>query len=177
MKQIVAHTSLLLLLFLASCASQTADAQSEAPEFRVRASNAEDAIAILAEDSLTIIDIQSDFGIGSATFDLIAGTMPRTLTVRLHLRGLEEFRVVSGEATVGASLSTGGAGFPVSQRIVSSDGEIPILLVHPLWLDIRTVPESASLPLEEGYFEIVLPETFLQGAGTLFELHWVDFYR
>jgi hypothetical protein len=177
MKQIVAHTSLLLLLFLASCASQTADAQSQAPEFRVRGANSDDLIAVLRENSQTVIDIHSDFGIGSATFDLIAGTMPRTLTVRLHLRGLEEFRVVSGEATVGASLSTGGAGFPVSQRIVASEGEIPILSVHPLWLDIRTVPESASLPLEEGYFEIVIPETFLQGAGASFELHWVDFYR
>ncbi len=177
MKYLVVHTSLLMCLFLVSCAAQPADAQTEEPEFRVRAKNADDVITLLDENFQTIIDIHSDFGLGTAAFDLTSGNMPQTIVVRLHLKGLEDFRVISTEATVGASVSTGEAGFPVRERIVSSSVEFPILSLHPLWMTVNTVSESASIPLEDGYFEITIPPGFLRGAGKSFEIQWIDFYR
>ena len=169
--------SLLVCLFLVSCASQPADAQTEPTEFRVRAKNADDIISLLQENSQTIIDIQSDFGIGSATFDLISGNMPQTILVRLHTTGLEDFRVISSEATVGASVPTGEAGILVNQRIVLSTGELPIFSVHPMWLKIETISNSKKIPLEDGHFEITIPQAFLRKAGTSFDIKWIDFYR
>lgn len=106
MKSLVLHTCLLMSLFLASCASRSASAQDSKPEFRVTPKNADDSIAVLEENSLTVIDIHSNTGIGSALLELVSGTMPDTLLLRLHLTGLEEFRLVSAQDTVSASVSS-----------------------------------------------------------------------
>lgn len=177
MKYLVVHASLLMCLFLVSCASRNVSAQDSKPEFRVTVKNKDDKITILDENSQTVIEIHSDIGIGSATFELVSGTMPDTLLLRLHLIGLEDLRVISSEATVSASVSAGEAAFPVSERIVSSNVEFPILSVHPLWVNIEIVSENKNVPLEEGYFEITIPREFIRNAGTSFEVRWIDFYR
>lgn len=177
MKYPALRMSLLMCLFLASCASQNASAQDSKPEFRVRLKNSGDQVTILREDSQTIIDIRSDFGIGSASFELVSGTMPNSALLRLHVNGLEELQVSSANVTIGASASTGETGFPVRERIVSPGVEVPIGSIHPLWLDIQFVPDKGDTPDEEGYFEIALPSEFMRNAGTSFEVRWVDFYR
>jgi len=177
MKYLVIHTSLLMCLFLNSCASQPVNAQDSKPEFKVTAKNADDAIAILDEDSQTVIDIHSDFGIGSASFELVSGSMPDTLLLRLHLKGLEDFQLISSQATVAASLSSGQVFNLISQRVVETNAEYSILSIHPLWLNIEIVSENRKIPLEEGYFEITLPREFIRNAGNSFEVKWIDFYR
>ena len=44
-------------LFLASCASQSVNAQESNPEFRVTVKNADDIVAILDDNSRTVVDI------------------------------------------------------------------------------------------------------------------------
>lgn len=165
-----------MCLFLASCASRSVRAQDSKPEFRVTVKNAEDQVAVLEENSQTVIDIQSETGIGTAAFELVAGSMPDTLLLRLHLRGLEEFRIISSQTALGASVASGEAGLPV-ERIVLPALELPILPAHPLWMDIQTISESSHIPLDEGFFEIKIPREFLRNAGTSFEVRWIDFYR
>ncbi len=164
-------------LFLASCASQTVRAQDSKPEFRVTLKNGDDKVAILDEHAQTIIEIHSDFGIGSASFELVAGSMPETLLLRLHLKGLEEFRITSSQTVLSASVSGGEAGQPVSERIVSSMGEFPILPGHPLWMNVVVVADNTNIPLHEGFFEVKIPREFIRNAGASFEIRWVDFYR
>ena len=176
MKHVLVCTTV-LGLFLASCASQSVNAQESKPEFRVSVKNADDKISILDENSQTIIEIYSDIGIGSASFELVSGTMPDTLLLRLHLKGLEDFQLISAQATLGASVPSGEAGQPVSERIVSSASEVPILPTHPLWMNIEIVSENKHIPLEEGYFEIEVPPQFIRNAGASFEVKWIDFYR
>ena len=177
MKYLVIHTSLLMCLFLNSCASQPVNAQDSKPEFKVTAKNADDAIAILDEDSQTIIEIHSDFGIGSASFELVSGSMPDTLLLRLHLKGLEDFQLISPQTTIAASLSSSQVFNIISQRIVSSTSDQPILSIDPLWMNIDIVSENRKIPLEEGYFEITIPREFIRNAGDSFEIKWIDFYR
>lgn len=176
MKRVIVCTTV-LGLFLASCASQPVNAQDAKPEFRVTVNNADDTVSILDENSQTIIDIKSDSGIGSASFEIISGTMPDSILLRLHLKGLEDFQLISNQTTLGASVPSGEAGSPVGERIVSSALEVPILPAHPLWMDIEIVSKDKYIPLEEGYFEITPPREFLRNAGTSFEVTWVDFYR
>ena len=175
MKRVIVCTTV-LGLFLASCASQSVNAQESKPEFRVSVKNADDTVSILDENSQTIIEIHSDLGIGSASFELISGTMPNSILLRLHLKGLEDFQLISPQTTLGASVASGEAGLPV-ERIVSSASEFPILPTHPLWIGIEIVAENKHIPLEEGYFEITIPQEFIRSAGVSFEVKWIDFYR
>ena len=177
MKQIVLHTSLLMCLFLVSCASQPANAQDSKPEFRVTTKNADDKITVLDEESRTVIDIHSDFGIGSASLELVSGSMPTILLLRLHLKGLEEFQIISSQTTIAASFSSGQVFNIINQRVVSPDKERPLLMIDPLWMDIDIVSADRDIPLDEGYFEIAVPGEFLRNAGDFFEIKWIDFYR
>jgi hypothetical protein len=177
MKFPVIHTCLLMSLFLASCASRSADAQDSKPEFRVTPKNADDTIAVLDENFLTVMDIHSDKGIGSATFELIEGSMPDVIVIRLHLKGLEGFQLASTQDTVSASVSSGEVFNVTNERVLFLNAEIPIGSIHPLWLDIQIVSESKHVPLEDGYFEITIPPEFIRKAGNSFEIQWIDFYR
>jgi hypothetical protein len=178
MKQ--SHISIILLSFLfASCAGAPAhaNAQSGEPDFAVTTKNQDDQAIIQFEDNTALIDIHSPTGIGSAAFELQSGNMPENIVLRLHLQGLEDFRLLSGNDQIAASLSSSD---PLSgdQRIISSESESPLLRGHPLWMEIEIVSEGEKdIPLKQGHFEVTIPQEFIQNAGNSFEIQWIDFYR
>jgi hypothetical protein len=175
MKQIVIHTILLICLLLSGCAGEPATAPTqEAPVFSVETQNADDEVTLRFREEQTVIEIQSPTGIGSAAFRLEAGQLPERIIARLHLAGLEELRLVTEEVTVAASVSEEKV---ESQRKILGNSEQALRSSDALWLDIQIVSESATLPLEDGYFEIHFPAAFIQQSGGVFEIHWIDFYR
>src|SRR5215207_7454775 len=108
MKYFVIYTILLSFLLM-SCASQTANAQSgDEPVFSITAKNQNDQVNFQYVDGAAIIDIQSPTGIGSAKLDLESDGMPENMLLRLHLQGLEEIRLMSDQAVIVASGSSGG---------------------------------------------------------------------
>lgn len=170
---------MLLSFLLASCAGGLAEAgaQSVQPEFIVITKNPEDQVDVQVENSAAQIDIRSPSGIGAASFELQSGTMPETITLRLHLTGLEGFRLTSAQDQLSASVS-GGAANANTQTILSSGAESPLSPGDPLWMAIEIVSEAEKkIPLEQGYFEVSVPQEFIRNAGTLFEIEWIDFYR
>ena len=176
MKRVFVCTTV-LGLFLVSCSSQPVNAQDAKPEFRITVKNADDTVSILDENSQTIVDIQSDYGIGSASFELVSGTMPDSILLRLHLKGLEDFQLISATNTIAASIASGEVFNSINQKVISSNTDRPILSNDPLWMNIEIVSENKHIPLEEGYFEIEIPREFIRNAGASFEVTWVDFYR
>lgn len=176
MKQIVTITILLLNLFLISCSEDTTAAQDN-PGFSVELKNLGDGIAFQHNDDRTIIDIVSPLGIGGAKFTLRSGTMPRQINVWLHLKGLEEFRLISEQVTVAASIPSSEGMNAQGQRKIVGDSEEPILPFDPLRLELEIVSSSQEIPLQDGYFEIIIPKGFLQQSGGSFEIQWIDFYR
>ena len=169
---------ILLNLLLTSCASRSARAQSQAePVFSMTAKNADDQITLGYKDTTTTIDINSPFGVGSAKFTLTSGDMPEHIVVQLHLKGLEEFKLISAQNVVSASVPSGAGLKAQSQRKISGNSEQVIRSFDALWLDIDIISDSNKIPLEEGYFEIVLPGEFLEQSGDSFEIQWIDFYR
>lgn len=172
--------SLLTCFILTSCTSQSVNTQVSGTEFRITPSNADDEITLLTNESQTIIDIKSDFGIGSALFELVSGPMPTPILLHLHLKGLENLTITSSETTVTASLSNNEGLFQLShQNVISSGIENPISPIHPLWMQIEIISSQSNntFPLTDGYFEVMLPQEFIQQAGSSFEVKWVDFYR
>ena len=151
-----------------SCGGVAAGAQPEEPGFIVITKNTDDQVDIQYENGVSLIDIQSPTGIGSAAFELESGDMPGNMLLRLHLMGLEGFRLTSAQDQISASVSGGDAGEIKSQTILSSGTESALLPGDPLWMDIQ---------LEEGYFEVTVPQEFIRNAGKTFEIEWIDFYR
>ncbi len=178
MKQIVVYTILLSSLFLIACADQSARAQSQSePVFSVTARNTDDDILLRFKDNTTTLEIHSPFGIGSAKFKLESGDMPQQIVVQLHLQGLEEFRLISDQVTIAASVSSSAGLKAQSQRKISGDSGQVMLAFDPLWLNIQIISDSQQIPLEAGYFEILFPKAFVQDSGGSFEIQWIDFYR
>ena len=171
--------AILWSLLLVSCASGPLGMQTQEPGFIVITKNLEDKVSIRYENGTALIDIQSPTGIGSASFELDSGEMPDNMTLRLHLKGLEQFRLKSAQDQIAASISSAGAIQDESQTILSSGTETPLLPGHPLWMQIEIVSSRAekNIPLKEGYFEVSVPDKFLRNAGTTFEVEWIDFYR
>lgn len=162
-----------------SCASQPANAQSgDGPVFSVTAKNRDDQVNVQYVDGVTVIDIQSPTGIGSANLKLESGGMPENFVLRLHLKGLEELRMISEPAVIVGSGSSSGSFSINDQRVNSSGSEYSITPVDPLWMKIEVVSDQAKkIPLEGGYFEITVPKEFIRNAGNSFEIQWIDFYR
>jgi hypothetical protein len=155
--------TILFSFLLVSCGGISAGAQPEQPAFIVITKNPDDRVDIQYENGTALIDIQSPTGIGSAALELESGEMPETMILRLHLNGLEGFRLLSGQEQISASASGGG-----NQAHLSAGQESPLQPGHPLWVEIQP---------GEGYFEVTVPRQFIQDAGTIFEIEWIDFYR
>ena len=163
-----------------SCASKPANAQSgDEAVFSVAAKNQDDQINIQKLDSVTVFDVQSPTGISSAKVELESGGMPENILVRLHLKGLEEFRLISSRAVIVASGSSSSSFSFNDQRVNSSGREYSITPVDPLWMKIEIVSDQATkkIPLDKGYFEITVPQEFIRNIENSFEIHWIDFYR
>lgn len=173
--------AILWCLLLAACAGESAGAgaQTEEPAFIVITKNPEDQVDIEYQNGTAHIDIQSPTGIGSASFELASGHMPEDITLRLHLKGLEQIRLKSAQGQIAASVSSSEAAPLENQTLFSSGAETPLLPGHPLWMQISIVANQAEkkIPLEEGYFEVTVPQEFIRNAGTTFEIEWIDFYR
>lgn len=179
MKQIV-YTILLMCLFLASCASQPANAQSgDEPVFAFATKNQDDEVNIQFGNGITTIDVHSPTGIGSAKFELESGAMPEKVILRLHLSGLEEFRLISHQTAIAASASSSGAFSVTNQQVIRSGNEYSITPVDPLWMKVEIVSGQVvkKIPLEDGYFEVTVPKEFIQEAENSFEIQWIDFFR
>lgn len=149
------------------------------PQFSVTSSEPGDTITITYKDNISIIDINSPSGIGSARVDFVSGPFPQKIIARLHLKGLEEFRLLYADTVIIASASSGSAFNNDNQRILLSGTEEPILPGQPLWMEIRIVSDQTAqnIPLDEGYFEVTFPQEFMENAGNSFEIQWVDFFR
>lgn len=178
MKPFVVHTIVFGLL-LTACAGQSAGAESqEQPDFSVEVKNNDDQISILYEQDTAVIEIKSPSGIGSATVVLESGEMPEQIIARLHLQGLEEFRLISSDQNIISASIPGSMGIQAqSQAKVSGNGEQVIRSSDPLWLDIEIVSDSQQIPLQDGYFEIAFPMEFIKQSGSSFEIRWIDFFR
>jgi hypothetical protein len=157
----------------------TGTPNAQPPRFSTITDSEGNEVSVSVQGEAAIFAVHSQSGIGSAAVELLSGAPPRSVVLRLHLQGLEQFRLLYGETVLTASVSSSDAS-SISQSIASSQGgEQQIAPGSPFWLDVRVVsPEGEPrLPLEQGYFEISLPEDLLRDGRTSFSFEWIDFYR
>lgn len=130
----------------------------------------------LDQGDKTIVDITSEFGIDNGTIRRTSAGWPKSVIVRLHLSGLESFKVVSGNVTTEWSIaSTGDQATSVS--LVSGSRVTKITQDSPYFAEVLVVDDDGKIPLKEGYFEVALPAKLFEANPEEIRLGWIDFYR
>jgi hypothetical protein len=136
-------------------------------------------VTVATDPQQAVVEVFSPSGIGSAKVEITSATLPQTIMLRLHLRGLEELRFTYGDTIITASLSSTGDN-ATQQTHRSAGQEQAIVEGSPYWMNVRLAPTGgspAAIPLENGYIEVEAPRDFLANRQTKFAIQWVDFYR
>ncbi|MGI9240845.1 MAG: hypothetical protein ACR2RV_08590 [Verrucomicrobiales bacterium] len=146
------------------------------PNLEAETQRADSRIEFASSGDEVVADVHSKSGIGSATITRNGEAWPETMKIRLRLRGLESFKVESGETTVEWSKSsTGQQNSHVSLRRAGK--EEPVGEDSPYHSKVETVGGNGKVPLVGGYFEIALPGAVLKDNPDKIKLRWIDFYR
>jgi len=153
-------------------------AQGGESKLKVKAEGKGNQLTMKTEGDAVIVDARSRSGIGWATMEMVSGKLPEKIVLRLHTKGLEEFRLLRDGLETIARVSSGDGAVTQSLRSRGGDERL-ITSASPRWMDVRIVSDRAAprIPLEQGHFEITLPKDFLREGGRSFSIQWIDFYR
>jgi hypothetical protein len=148
----------------------------------VRQQKAEDRVVIAqAEDGSLVLSIHSPSGIGGVVLSPKVLPWPKSLRIRLYLRGLESWKVTTPSHHLQLQV-TNHPGEP-SLRQWKQEGEREVALseTSPWWTKLHGSPQSTgekgAPPAAEGYFEWILPPALLAEGPPSLTLEWIDFYR
>jgi hypothetical protein len=153
--------------------------QDQPGAFKITARREDDRVEVLADKGKTLFNVRSPFGISQAVIERQQASWPDAVVLRLHLKGLSNFRPSNGKVTVDAAVTTQEG---KTQVRLWKDGkeDAPLDEKSPLWMDIRIVGDgkpAKELPLKDGYFEMALPRALFEGNPKSIALKWIDFYR
>ena len=141
--------------------------------YRVAVDGEGNQVDLYRDGDVVWVDVASARGIGAA-FVYVPVAAPLNLRFRLHLSGLEQFRLWWGGRTVTASVSAarpGGSRLAVQVWSRTDDQpDTPITPESPNWLEITRSADGAS-------FEIMPPPAWQNAQPTLFAIGWIDFFR
>lgn len=154
-------------------------ARGESPLEITTKRDTDSAAVRLAQDE-AIISLHSPHGISQAVIHRTTEKWPSHVVLHLHLRGLEHFKVTSGEVTLQAAVSSHESP-PTVRQWKDADEQTPLNAQSPYLMKIRPVSKdgkpTTTLPPEDGYFEIQLPQALFEENPKLVTMSWIDFYR
>ncbi len=153
---------------------------NESPPFKITTKRDNDIVEVKVEKDQTLFSIHSPIGISQAVIERTNEKWPDEIVLRLHLKGLENFRVSNGKVTVDASVSSHND----KQRVrLWMDGteDSPLDAKSPFWMEISMNGDDGkplkTIPLKNGYFQIQLPRAFFEDNPKSITINWIDFYR
>lgn len=146
--------------------------------FKVSTRRDNDNVAVYADGDKAAFSVQSPSGISHAVIERCRSNWPDFVTLNLHFKGLESFKVTNGVVTIEAAVSSQDG--KVRQW---KDGKEDSLMNadHPYWIEIRRISKDGKLmkspPLNDGYFELRLPKAIFECNPMSITASWIDFYR
>lgn len=167
------------LLCMTAASGPSFGSESSARSVRVTTKRDDDRTAVAHSRDQVVVSIHSPFGISKATLERAGERWPETVLVRLHLKGLENFKLSSSKVKLAGSAFLDD-GKPRLRLWKDGEEDRPIDKQSPYWVHLRIVhsegrPQNA-LPLDDGYFELRLPQALLDEQTTI-TIEWIDFYR
>ena len=155
-------------------------ADNESPPFKITTKRDNDKVEIKVEKDQALFSIHSPIGISQAVIERVNEKWPDVIVLRLHLKGLESFRISNGKVTVEASVSS----HDDKERVrLWRDGkeDSPLDAKSPYWMEIRMIGDDGkpvkTIPLKNGHFQIQLPKAFFEDNPKSITIDWIDFYR
>ncbi|MBP7591735.1 MAG: hypothetical protein KBA85_09030 [Chloroflexi bacterium] len=147
--------------------------------YEITTGSSTDQVTVTPAAGEVVFDIASETGIGRAEISLPGGQWPDRVELRLHLRGLESLTVTYGEVVVRTAVPS--SSFDLIDQTVQVAGQPSPSkaadTLYEMYVDAYSAKGPVSIPLENGYFILRLPEDFLVGDHTSFTVEWIDFYR
>ncbi len=146
--------------------------------FKITTKRSDDRVEVKSQDDKTLFVIRSPFGISNATVERITEQWPDKVVIQMRLKGLEGFKLSSGDIKLEASVSS----HDVSVRLWKDGQEdSPLDSKSPYWLEIKILDSDGkptkAIPLKDGSFEMQLSKRFFEDNPKSFKVEWVDFYR
>ena len=170
--------ALIVLTIANVCGVVTAD--NESPPFKITTRRENDKVEVKVEKDRAIFSIHSPTGISQALIERTDENWPKVIVLRLHLKGLESFRVSNGKVTVDASVSSH---YDKPRFRLWRDGkeDSPLDTKSPFSMEILMIGEDGkpveTIPLKSGYFQIQLPKALFEDNPKSITISWIDFYR
>lgn len=157
-----------------------AAAEDKAPKFKVTTRKMDDTVQVQVDGGKVVFSVKSPSGIGSATIERTEDKWPVTVTLKLHLKGLEKLVVSTSKVKLNVAVSSQDGKLRV--RVWKDDKEADLLdAKSPYWMEVRIVgadgKPAKELPLKDGHFEMTLPKAFLEDHPKSLSVEWIDFYR
>jgi hypothetical protein len=115
--------------------------EGDQAQFKITAKKNDDSVEVRSgKDKVTFV-VKSPSGISQALIERQEENWPKGVVLRLHLKGLESFRVSNGKITLGAAVST-----QTGKVRLWKDGKEDALLDEksPFWTEIRILAATAS---------------------------------
>jgi len=152
----------------------------QSANFKITPTKKNDTVTVQADKDKAVFVVKSPSGIGKAVIDRQQDKWPKSVIVRLHLKGLESLEAANGNVTLHAAVSVKDS--KPSIRLWKDGQEKAGLDKNsPLWTPISILgvdgKPATQLPLKDGYFELQLPAAFFEGNPQTITLSWIDFYR
>lgn len=161
-------------------AGQNDDPKKSLPNFKTTTRKKDDAIEVRSDKDKTFFVVKSPSGISQAVIERLSDSWPKTVVLRLHLKGLESFRAANGKTKLDAAVSFRDAK-PKVRQWKDANENAGLDDKSPLWMDVRILgtdgKPAKALPLQNGHFEMTLPKVFFEGNPKSITVSWVDFFR
>lgn len=170
-------TSLLLLSAIVRL-TNIATAEEGDPPFIITTKCENDKVQVPVEQGKATFSIHSPFGISQAVINRRGEDWPESVTLRLHLKGLEHFKITNGDTALKGAVSCHGG----KVRLWRDDKEdSPLNAESPFWMVVRMVGNDGepaeTIPLVNGHFEMKLPRALFEKNPKSIVISWIDFYR
>lgn len=169
-----------VLLVLMGMSNAVTVGEDKTPTFKITTKLDTDKVEVKVEKDQTVFSIHSPFGISQAVIERTQEKWPESVLLRLHLKGLENFRASNGKVTLEGSASLQDDKQPTR---LWKDGkeDSPLDTTSPYWMAVRMVGSDGkpakNIPLKDGYFEMQLPKVFVEDNPKSITVNWIDFYR
>jgi hypothetical protein len=138
-----------------------------------------DSVDVNVDESRTLFDVKSPFGIGRASISRRKSEWPSAITVRLRLKGLEHLEIVAGTKKLEVAIGVEN-GRPEIRVWKDGDENHPLDDKSPFWPKVAILDRgqpARRMPLADGWFDIELPRALLEGNPQSIVVSWIDFRR
>ena len=156
-----------------NAAGPTTQPASQPDAFQIQCKKPEDRVAASVEEGSTTFTVTSPSGIGQATIERKGDAWPKTVVLRLNLKGLESLVISNGKTELSASVGGEGVRLSADGRPLAGKSSGPGAM-DPLWMSIQSFNAAGDAG---HYFGMTLPKAMLGEKAKVLTIQWIDYYR